>query len=166
MDYSPFSIFIYPLLYIFPAYVANAVPVIFGGGASLDFKKKIGGKRLFGDNKTIKGTVSSLIFGILTGAIESIYIPSMLPVGISLTIGANFGDLLGSFIKRRIDLKHGASLPIVDQYGFFVFAILFAFPLDNLPNSYGLIFITIITGILHPLANVIANKLKLKSVPW
>ena len=47
-----------------------------------------------------------------------------------------------------------------------VFALLFAFPLGNLPVWYGIVFIVVLTGLLHPLTNIGANRLKLKAVPW
>ncbi len=161
-----YNLIIYPIIYIFPAYAANGAPVLFGGGAPLDFKRKIGGKRIFGDNKTIRGTAAALLIGILAGALESLAFPFMLKIAILLTIGAIFGDLLGSFIKRRLDFKSGRSFPIMDQFGFVVCALIFAFWLGNLPMLYGLAFIIVLTGVLHPLTNVGAHLLKLKSVPW
>jgi CDP-2,3-bis-(O-geranylgeranyl)-sn-glycerol synthase len=161
-----YNLIIYPIIYIFPAYAANGAPVIFGGGASLDFKRKFMGKRIFGDHKTIKGTASALIIGIIAGILESLAFPFMLKISIMLTIGAVFGDLLGSFIKRRMDYKSGHSFPLMDQFGFMVFALLFAFWLGNLPTLYGIAFIIVLTGVMHPLTNIGANKLKLKAVPW
>jgi CDP-2,3-bis-(O-geranylgeranyl)-sn-glycerol synthase len=162
-----YIIILYPIIYIFPAYAANGAPILFGGGKTpLDFKKKIGGKRIFGDNKTVRGTISSLAVGVIVGLIEYPFLHYMLPVAILLTIGANFGDLIGSFIKRRLNYNHGASFPIMDQYGFFVFAILFALPLGHLPSIYGIVFLILLTGVAHILTNRGAHKLKLKKVPW
>ncbi len=161
-----YNLIIYPIIYIFPAYAANGAPVLFGGGAPLDFKRKIGGKRIFGDHKTIRGTAAALVIGILAGVIESLAFPFMLKISIMLTLGAVFGDLLGSFIKRRTGYKSGRSFPIMDQFGFIAFALIFAFWLDSLPLWYGIVFIVVLTGVMHPLTNIGANKLKLKSVPW
>jgi CDP-2,3-bis-(O-geranylgeranyl)-sn-glycerol synthase len=162
-----YTYIIYPILFIFPAYAANGAPILFGGrGKALDFGKKIGGKRIFGDNKTIIGTLSSLIAGTAVGLIYYPFLPYMLPIAILLATGAVIGDLVGSFIKRRLNYKSGKSFPILDQYGFFVFALLLAYPLGHLPNAYGLLFLVVLTGIAHVLTNRGANKLKLKSVPW
>lgn len=158
--------FIYPIIYIFPAYAANGAPVLFGGGKPLDGGKKLNGKRIFGNNKTIRGTLASLVAGIAVGLIEYPFLHYMLPVAVLLAIGANFGDLIGSFIKRQLNFKSGSSFPIMDQYGFFIFALLLAFPLGNLPNIYGMIFLIVLTGVAHLLTNMGAHKLKLKSVPW
>ena len=35
-----------------------------------------------------------------------------------LAIGSLLGDLVGSFIKRRLDIGRGAKAPILDQYNF------------------------------------------------
>jgi len=164
-----YSVILYPIIYIFPAYVANALPVIFGKGAKpLDFNKKIAGKRIFGDHKTINGTIAGLVGGIIVGYLESVMfgLGYLFAISVALSIGAMVGDLLGSFVKRRLDLKSGHGVPIMDQFGFYVFALIFAFPFGNMPSLYGLVFITILTGILHPLTNVIAHRLKLKKVPW
>jgi CDP-2,3-bis-(O-geranylgeranyl)-sn-glycerol synthase len=161
-----FQIFIYPILYILPAYVANGAPVIFGGGKPLDMNAKLFGKRIFGDHKTIKGTIAALVAGIIVGMLEYPFMAYMLEISVMLAIGAIVGDLLGSFIKRRFSFREGASLPIMDQYGFFLFALLFALPLGHLPSLYGIAFLVVLTGLLHIATNISAYKLKLKDVPW
>jgi CDP-2,3-bis-(O-geranylgeranyl)-sn-glycerol synthase len=166
--YAVYAIIIYPIIYIFPAYAANGAPVLFGGGSPLDRGKKINGKRIFGDHKTVRGTVSSLIAGFAVGAIEYPFFHYMIISAIFLTIGANVGDLLGSFVKRQIGIKSGRSFPLMDQYGFFVFALIFVFAFysTGIPGIYGLIFIVILTGVMHLLTNIGAYRLKLKDVPW
>ena len=161
-----YQLIIYPIIYIFPAYAANGAPVLFGGGKPLDMKRKFLGKRIFGDHKTIRGTISSLACGFLVGAIYYPFLHYMLPIAIMLTIGANFGDLFGSFIKRMTGMKPGISLPILDQYGFFIFALVFAFWLGHIPGIYGLAFLVVLTGAMHILTNMGAYRLKLKNVPW
>ncbi len=162
-----YSVILYPIIYIFAAYAANGAPVIFGGrGGPLDRGKKLGGRRIFGDNKTVYGTIAGLICGVLVGVIEFPFLSFMLPIAIALSIGAIFGDLVGSFIKRRLNFPPGKSIPLLDQYGFFIFALIFALPLGHQPGPYGIIFLIILTGILHLLTNMGAHKLKLKKVPW
>ena len=161
-----YALFLYPIIYIFPAYAANGAPVLFGGGKPLDMKRRLMGKRIFGDHKTVRGTASSLACGIIVGAIYYPFLHYMLPIAVMLTIGANFGDLLGSFIKRRLAFKPGKSFPVMDQYGFFIFALLFSFWLGHMPGVYGLAFLVVLTGAMHVLTNIGANRLKLKEVPW
>jgi CDP-2,3-bis-(O-geranylgeranyl)-sn-glycerol synthase len=166
--YAIYSIAIYPIIYIFPAYAANGAPVLFGGGKPLDLGRKINGKRIFGDHKTFRGTASSLIAGIAVGLIEYPFLHYMLLVAILLAIGANFGDLFGSFIKRQLGVKSGKSFPLMDQYGFFIFALVFVFAFDRtgIPEVYGLVFLVLLTGITHLMTNIGAYRLKLKEVPW
>lgn len=140
--------------------------MLFGGGKPLDHGAKLGGKRILGDNKTVRGTISSIIAGIAFGIIEYPFLHYMLAVAVLLTIGANAGDLIGSFVKRRIGVRHGASFPVLDQYGFFVAALLFALPLGHLPAIYGIVFLIALTGAAHVLTNRGAHRLKLKKVPW
>lgn len=166
MQYLIYQIAVYPIIYILPAYVANGAPVVFGGGKPLDLNKKLFGKSVFGPHKTVRGLVAGLLAGFAVAGIESIFLPYMLAIGIMLSIGTHVGDLLGSFAKRRLGIASGISVPLTDQYLFFVFALLFAFPLGNLPDAYGILFLLALTGILHVLTNIGAHRLKLKEVPW
>jgi CDP-2,3-bis-(O-geranylgeranyl)-sn-glycerol synthase len=167
-----YSIIIYPIIYIFPAYTANALPVLLGGGAPLDFGKTLDGRRIFGQNKTIRGLFAGLVGGSLIGPIEYLLFGFgyMIPIAIAMSLGAMFGDLFGSFIKRRFGVKSGSSAPMLDQYGFFFFAMLFAYAANSAEliglGIAGLLFITILTGALHVLTNIGAYRLKLKRVPW
>lgn len=161
-----YSIILYPIIYIWPAYVANGAPVIFGGGKPLDFGRKIWGRPIFGSHKTIKGLVAGLLAGGIMACIESIFIPYMLPVGILLTVGTMFGDLAGSFVKRRIGKREGTQMLLLDQYPFLIFALLFAYPLGQTPGLLGVVFLFVLTGILHVFTNYSAYRIKLKKVPW
>ena len=52
------------LWFIFPAYCANAAPVIFGGGKPMDFGKKFfDGKPFLGAHKTFRGFLAGTIVG-------------------------------------------------------------------------------------------------------
>ncbi len=157
---------LYPIIYIFPAYAANGAPVLFGGGKPLDLGKSISGKRIFGDHKTIRGTASGIIAGTAIGLIEFPFLNQMLLIAFMMAVGAMVGDLLGSFLKRRMSMKPGSSLPVLDQYGFFIFALIFASPFGSYPGVYGLAFLVLLTGLLHVLTNRGAKRLKLKDVPW
>jgi len=159
------------IIYILPAYVSNATPTIFGGGKPIDLGKNFfDGKRIFGDHKTIRGLISGILFGILTGillflmGLESDFYIS-LNRAFLLSIGTHIGDLFGSFIKRRIDLEPGAGAPILDQLGFLIFALLLTYPVYPLDMG-SIIFLVILTLILHPLTNFIAYILKLKEKPY
>ncbi|MCL5100897.1 MAG: CDP-2,3-bis-(O-geranylgeranyl)-sn-glycerol synthase [Candidatus Marsarchaeota archaeon] len=161
-----YLVLVYPIIYILPAYVANGAPVIFGGGTPIDLNRKFKGRPILGKHKTIRGLIAGLLSGFLIAGVESIFLHYMLVIGILLSIGAMFGDIVGSFIKRRFEVREGNSVPLMDQYMFFVFALLFAFPLGNMPNLFGLVFIVLLTGLLHKTTNMIANRIHVKEVPW
>lgn len=87
--------------------------------------------------------------------------------------GAVVGDLIGSFLKRRFDIKSGAPFWIVDQLDFALTALLFVsipgFILPNLfmlPDFYIIIFLIILTPAVSIIANIIAYLIGLKDVPW
>lgn len=153
---------------LIPMYAANSGAMLFGGKTPLDFKTNI-----FGNGKTIKGT----FFGILTGLIVSLTLNALFPetqtffgntyffYASLLSIGAILGDLTGSFIKRRIGLKQGYPVMILDQTDF-VFGGLFLGANYYFPTLLETITILITTIIAHKLVNLIAFKLKMKKVPW
>jgi len=155
------------LEFIFPAYCANAVPVLAGGGPAMDFGKKLpDGRRVFGKNKTFRGFFAGLAVGTLAGLAESLVFNYHIMFGFLLSLGALFGDLAGAFVKRRLAIPPGGLLPVVDQLDFILGAILFSLPLC-MPWSWQLfVTVLIITPPIHLLTNFVAYKLRLKSNPW
>jgi CDP-2,3-bis-(O-geranylgeranyl)-sn-glycerol synthase len=159
------------LIFIFPAYCANAIPVITGGGLPLDFGKNFfDGRPIFGKNKTFRGFFSGLAVGTTVGFVESAffdYSVNTIAFGLLLSLGALFGDLTGAFVKRRLGLSPGDLLPVVDQVDFIIGAILFSLPICLRTLSCGLIItVLIVTLPIHLLTNFAAYKLGLKSNPW
>jgi len=161
-----YTLLIYPIIFILPAWIANGTPVVFGGGEPLDFGKKLAGKPIFGKHKTLRGTASGIVGGFMISALEYFFLSFPLTLGVVLTIGAVLGDLLGSFIKRRAGLKEGANVMFLDQYSFFVVALLFSLPLGGLPAYGGLIVLVMLTGLLHKGTNMLAHRARIKQVPW
>jgi len=150
-------------IYIYlPAYIANATPVLLGGGPPIDGGRTwVDDQPLFGDHKTVRGTFSGIIVGIAVGILQ------MQPLrGVLLSVGAIGGDIVVSFIKRRIKLKPGAMFPIADQMGFIVFAVLLVSLVQPSPTWERAVAILIATLPIHYLTNVIAWALKLKRNPW
>lgn len=156
------------LKFIFPAYCANAVPVIAGGGPSLDFGKKFfDGKPIFGKHKTFRGFFSGLMVGTVVGFLESVLFDYPIAFGLLLSIGALFGDLTGAFAKRRLGLAPGDLLPVVDQVDFIIGAVLFSLSIRLQTLSWQLIVaVLIVTPPIHLATNFVAYKLGLKSNPW
>jgi len=166
MEMGIIELIIEALKFIFPAYCANAMPVISGGGYPMDFGKKFfDGKPILGKNKTFQGFFSGLVIGTAVGLVESAFFGYPLLFGLLLSLGALFGDLAGAFVKRRLGLAPGDLLPVIDQIDFIIGAILFSLPLQIL--SWELILaVLIITPPIHLLTNFAAYKLGLKNNPW
>jgi len=169
----------YALWFILPAYIANAFPVIFGGGPAIDMGKKFSdGKPIFGSHKTVRGFIAGLIAGILTSVVQTVvlqYKPSdfVLPfqfnllIGSMIALGALVGDLLHSFIKRRMGLVEGSPLPVADQLDFALGAILFSLLVSAYPPPLlTVVFVIVITPPIHLLTNFIAYLLGVKKTPW
>jgi CDP-2,3-bis-(O-geranylgeranyl)-sn-glycerol synthase len=157
---------------LLPSYFANASPVLIKGKTPIDFKIKFCGNRLLGDGKTIEGFISGFISGIFIGLIQ-IYIQNFYNFGFKhniftiffLSFFAVFGDLLGSFIKRRLNLPRGFPFPILDQLDF-VFIPLIYFYLVNIISLNDLILAFLMTFSIHVIMNCVAYILKLKKEPW
>ena len=155
------NILIEALWWILPAYAANSMPVLFGGGKPLDFGKKFSdGRRVLGSGKTIRGTVVGFVLGSLVGVVGG-----RPEIGILLAAGAIFGDAVASFFKRRLGFERGQPLFVVDQLDFVLGALLFASAVE-VPRLALLVVILIITPAIHLLANWGAYVFKIKKVPW
>jgi CDP-2,3-bis-(O-geranylgeranyl)-sn-glycerol synthase len=156
------------LEFIFPAYVANAAPVLAGGGRPLDCGKSfLDGRPVFGKNKTIRGFFFGFVMGTVAGVAESFVFGYPLSFGFILSLGALLGDLSGAFLKRRLDLAPGELLPVVDQVDFVVGALVFSLPISLQWLSWELtLAVLMITPPLHLLTNFGAYKLGLKRNPW
>lgn len=169
------------------AWIANATPVLSGGGRSIDGGRCLrDGRRILGDGKTIRGFIVGVFFGTLTGVgqffaapylrpilaqfvtitSEMDYVLSIsIPVTFLLSVGALTGDVVGSFIKRRVDVKSGAPSPFLDQIGFIIMALIFAFPL-MIPSPIFVIILILTTLGIHWLSNALGYLLGLKKNPW
>lgn len=154
------------LLFIFPAYCANAAPVIFGGGFPIDGGKTfIDGKPILGSHKTLRGFFSGLIVGTLVSFVQGALFQYNMLLGFTLSMGALAGDLAESFFKRRLDLPPGSDLPIADQLDFILGALLFSLLVSPPPLPI-VIIIVIITLPIHLLTNFLAYLLGVKKKLW
>ena len=155
------------LIYIFPAYSANAVPVVFGGGQPLDMGKTFkDGRPIFGSHKTFRGFFAGLIVGTLVGIGESFVFNNYNPLlGFMLSLGALVGDLAGAFVKRRLGFAPGAFLPIVDEVNFVLCALLFSLPVAP-PTPIKALVILVVTIPIHLLTNLLAYLARVKKKPW
>ncbi len=167
------------VLFILPAYFANATPVLLGGGTPVDLRRNFfDGKRLFGDGKTLRGFAAGIAAGALIAALEAYFLPGtqfaflpspqlILLSGWALSLGTMLGDLAGSFIKRRLGMDRGNPSLVLDQLFFLFVALAFAYPFAaGLITIESFVFLVALTYVLHVGTNFAANKLGLKSVPW
>ena len=174
--------------FLLPAYAANPMAVVFGGGTPMDFGRSLrDGRRILGDGKTWRGfaggIASGFVLGLILTGIASMADPrlsfgnwpSVLGILVVLPIGALLGDLLGAFVKRRLGLERGAKAPGLDQYDFLIgtFLLLLLLARDwwlarfwTGEAVWGLAFIIVITPVLHRVVNVIGFRGGHKREPW
>lgn len=164
-----------------PAYVPNSAAALFGGGTPIDFGRRAGdGRRIFGDGKTYRGFFGGVLCGILAGLVEIwawfTFSLTALPYQtfISITLlatGALLGDLVKSFLKRRLGKERGESWFLADQYDLVVgsfLLILLVYPqwlFGNITLPIA-IWIIIMTPLLHRVVNIIGYYIGVKEVPW
>jgi CDP-2,3-bis-(O-geranylgeranyl)-sn-glycerol synthase len=155
------------LYIILPTYFTNGTPVVFGGGRPIDMGRNfVDGERIFGDNKTFRGFVSGLIVGGIVGVLCSyIFSKNLLTIAMSASLGALLGDLAGAFVKRRMKIKPGDPLPIVDQLDFVVGALTLVSLFSTISLPVALILL-LVTPPIHFLTNVAAYCLGLKEHYW
>ncbi|MHA1480099.1 MAG: CDP-archaeol synthase, partial [Candidatus Thorarchaeota archaeon] len=82
-----------------------------------------------------------------------------------LSVGALLGDLVGSFLKRRINVKSGNPSPVLDQIGFILMALILASPFLQPSAGYVVVIVFITLGI-HWISNALGYVLGLKKNPW
>lgn len=176
--------------YVLPAYVANGFAV-FGkfirqrhtidGGRVLE-----DGQPVLGPGKTCEGFIVGFVSGVLIGLlqvvtapilfsliIQYVYLPPelvpivlvTLPLVIFVALGALVGDLIGSFIKRRLSIARGRPAPILDQLDFLIMAMLLGALITPIHWILA-IFLLIVTPIIHLVANIIGYLIGLKQEPW
>ncbi|MDA1208611.1 MAG: CDP-archaeol synthase [bacterium] len=166
------------LYLILPAYIANMCPVI-AGAANLPFGTPIS-SRLFGSHKTYRG----FVFGIL-GALGMVYLQrhfqmndamesyrlldyTLIPLPILALLfggGALLGDLVKSFVKRRLGKKSGSAWFPFDQLDFVVGALLCVSFVSQISLSTWIVLL-IVSPVLHVLVNIIGYHTGMKDVWW
>lgn len=169
------------LLFILPAYVANAAPVVLGGLWPIDQGLRLwDGRPIFGASKTWLGFFGGILAGLLTSILMAHALKGgpfdlwasqpdwYILCGALLAAGAMAGDLTGSFIKRRLGFKPGSPSYLLDQLTFLLGAIA-AVSVMKVPflfTPFSLLFLIIVTYAVHRGANALAHAWQLKRVPW
>ncbi len=171
------------IIFAQPMYQTSTFANLWGGGKPVDGGKIWKGRRIFGDNKTWKGIIFGLIGGTVSGVLISIFFadpfglgwfygnvfPCNYPIyiGLLFSIGNHIADLLGSFIKRRINIKPGSGLFPWDQMGYILTGFAVAAP-AMLPFGeylwYYFVILASITFFFHILFSFIGYKMGFKRV--
>lgn len=123
------------------------------------------GQRILGAHKTIRGLFAGIIAGSVIGLAESPVDSHLLLGGFMIGLGTVLGDLLGAFFKRRIRIKPGDPLPIVDQLDFVFGGLLLGqlvFPLRLL----SILIVVLVTPPIHLGTNYGAYLLGIKRRRW
>lgn len=112
------------LWFYLPALVANlAVYLLYslmGEGVPLDLHTQWRGQRLLGDGRTLLGTAGFMVFSLLVGILQDRVVESLY-----LGMGAQFGSVLNSFIKRRFGFVRSDRFFLLDPVDHVLGASLF-----------------------------------------
>lgn len=175
------------LFFFLPAYAANAAPVLLDRlraftflAVPVDFNIKLAGNPLFGVTKTwrgiIGGAAAALIIVFIQGLLLFIFpswsdlficsyrFPDVLLLGLYMGFGEGVGDLIKSFIKRRLNIKSSAPFFPFDQMSFL--GAVFLSQLYVQTPVYHLVAICLISPLIPVIANIAAYKLGWKKVWW
>lgn len=173
--------------FFLPAGIANMTPVFAAHipflkkySYPLDFYKKINGKRIFGDHKTIRGIILGIFMGIVSVLLQQ-YLYSQfsllrdiswlnysntqpLILGGLLGLGALSGDLFKSFLKRQLNITEGSSWIPFDQLDYIFGGLIFSSLYVSLSIKTYLVIIALYFA-LHILTTIIGFHLRLKEQP-
>ncbi len=160
------------LLCMVPAMVANGSPVVISAFLvrrgyrphPIDgCRRFIDGRRILGDGKTFEGFIGGVLAGGLAGFILGIPLRVAVDftlLGMLLGAGALIGDMIGSFIKRRLRIERGQHAPLLDEVDFYLGALLFLCLYMGCPGLIQTILVMIIIIILHYSTNQMARGMK------
>lgn len=164
-----------------PAYLPNPAAALFGGGIPIDGGRRWSdGRRLLGDGKTWRGLILGVVAGVLLGLILiSVqdagmlgWLPRHTVLSVMLlAVGALAGDMIKSFVKRRLGKERGAAWPLADQYDLVAGSLLllligdFGFCAEYLTIPV-IFWILLLTPVLHRAANLVGYATGVKDVPW
>jgi len=153
------------IFFVLPLYITNMSLLIYwnirGGSKKLQKIDPIINGKYFGEHRTFLGLVLIIILISLIVLLQN----RGIELATVFSIGFILGNLGSSFIKRRLNMKSGASFPFLDQWDFIIGPQIIYFIVYNqiFPD---LLLILIITFAIHLSLNIIAFKLKLKENWW
>ena len=171
------------IYFMLPAYFANMAPVLAKNmfrklTLPIDFNIRIGKNAVLGKNKTYRGLVAGILVAIIITYIQFflnenniladlalVDYSNWLLIGFLLGFGAMFGDMVKSFVKRRLGLKPGMPFVPFDQLDFVFGALIFIYPIARL-SLEKMAIILFISFILHMIINHIAFYTGIRKERW
>lgn len=153
----------------------NALPAL---NVPVDCKKKISGKRIFGENKTWRGVavyallsvivcmLLGQLYGISGGYIHPVFSQPALYVGLVFSLSYVAGELANSFVKRQLGIAAGKtsdalSQKVMDNIDGMLMAALALIVLLDI--SFVSIMVALVVGFfLHEATDHVMKKLQLK----
>jgi len=161
------------LLYLMiPAYVANMIPVFvrkMKWKPPMDFGLTLGGKRLFGKNKTWTGFIAGVVGAVVAGFIMSrtywVFEFSAVQWSVLAGAGALLGDAVESFFKRRVGITPGKPWIPFDQIDYSVGALALG-SMVFFPGWLNALWIVLISLVGHIAVNHCSYYLGIRDVKW
>ncbi len=81
-------------------------------------------------------------------------------------LGAMLGDMAGAFIKRRMNIPRGGRAIFLDQLDFVLGSTALGIISGLRVSLTQFLFVIMVAFIAHITTNVMAYRLRIKSVPW
>ncbi|MCA3244257.1 MAG: CDP-archaeol synthase [Alphaproteobacteria bacterium] len=161
------------LLVLTPALVANMAPILVKPlwpqfNQPIDCGLRLRNRPLLGANKTWRGLLAGMLLGGIASWLISLATTAQ-PAGFWFGVLAGFwallGDMVGSALKRQLDIPSGGHLPILDEADYIVGFLL----VTALITSWSLgfvLFAIVLVLLANPLVNRLGYHLGLKEHPW
>ena len=149
------------------AVVAAKLPYLRDWNTPLDMGKSVGGVRIFGDHKTVRGLVFGVLCGTVFGLIQKVLVGGnydALIVSVGVSFGAIAGDAIKSFFKRRVGIASGETWVPFDQIDYVLGGLVMLHLIYPL-SVWQYLAIFLVYGFFHPVFTWIGYLLKLKKSP-
>jgi CDP-diglyceride synthetase len=150
----------------------------------LDGGATIGGRRLFGDNKTWRGAIVMVLGVVLAAALLSLWpwywhhLPDGIQdagpwiYGLLLGLGLVVGELPNSFLKRRLGIEPGsqrrslggALLSLYDQADFVLAVWVLLLPIWTMSVGQAAVVFVVVTAV-HLVINVVGYAVGARTAP-
>lgn len=169
-----------------PAGLANMAPIFASKLTVLKFLdipidagKKFRGKRIFGDNKTVRGFLAGFVFAFIGVLLQRKYFIdctqctvefkhfeyiNRVLLALYFSVGALGGDAIESFFKRQFNKKPGSTWFPFDQLDYIIGGLLLTWPVMDYSPTLALVIVGLFFG-LHIVSTVVGYLLGLKAKP-